>query len=188
MKTFMLIFLGTLFLASSCNKNDNTGSDKPIAKFSISGYEFPTPCTITFINTSSNATSYSWSFGDGFTSTQFNPTHNYAFNGTYLLKLKVTGPAGSDSVCKIVAVEAPPPSNRSAFSYFQDKCNGTPVAMSFKTINPLSTSPVWDFGSGPPMLERDPIVQFLLPGDYTIKYSTLLNGVRDTVLRIIRID
>ena len=188
MKIFILVFLGALALSSSCKKSSNPVSDKPIAKFSISGYENATPCTITFINVSTNATGYQWNFGDGFTSTQSNPTHVYNFSGTYLLKLKVTGPAGADSICKIVTVEAPPPANRSAFSYFQDKCTGTPVGLSFKTINPLSTNPVWDFGSGPPLLEKDPIVQFLIPGDYTIKYSTLINGARDTVLRIIRID
>lgn len=188
MKTFLLIFFGALALSSSCHRSDNT-SDKPSAQFSISGYEFPTPCTITFINTSSNASSYVWDFGDGSaTSTQFNPTHTYGFNGSFLLKLKATGPSGVDSICKLVAIEPPPAANKSAFSYFQNKCSGTPVGISFKTINPLSTNPVWDFGSGPLVIDRDPIEQFLIPGDYTIKYSTLIGSVRDTVIRIIRID
>ena len=187
MKTFLLVFLGAVALSSSCHHEDNVSS-KPSAKFSISGYEVPTPCTISFINTSTNSTSYFWDFGDGSTSTLFNPTHTYNLNGSYTLRLKVTGPSGVDSVCKLVAIEAPPPSNKSAFSYFQDKCAGTPVGASFKTINPLSTNPAWDFGSGSPLIDRDPIVQFLLPGDYTLKYSTQINGVRDTVIRIIRID
>lgn len=187
MKTFVLIFFGAVALSSSCHK-DNPPSNKTLAKFSISGYEAPTPCTITFINISSNATSYEWNFGDGFTSTQSNPTHTYLFSGSFLLWLKATGPNGVDSVCKLVSIESPPPSNKSAFSYFQDKCAGTPVGIGFKTINPLSTNPVWDFGSGPPNIERDPIVQFLLAGDYTIKYSTQINGIRDTVIRIIRIN
>jgi large repetitive protein len=187
MKTFLLVFFGALALSSDCNRGNNT-SDKPSARFSISGYEVPTPCTITFINISTNATSYLWNFGDGATSTLSNPTHTYVFNGSYLLKLKATGPSGVDSVCKLVAIEPPPPTNRSAFSYYQEKCAGTPFGISFKTINPLSTSPVWDFAGGPQILERDPIVQFLLAGDYTIKYSTIISGVRDTVTRIIRID
>ncbi|HMK27986.1 MAG TPA: PKD domain-containing protein [Chitinophagaceae bacterium] len=188
MKTFLLVFLGALALSSSCHKGDNTSDNKPSAKFSISGYEKPTPCTITFINISTNSASYLWDFGDGNTSTQFNPTHTYNFNGSFLLKLKVTGPGGVDSVCKLVAIEPPPPSNRSAFSYFQEKCASPPFGISFKTVNPLSTNPVWDFGSGPTILSPDPIIQFLIPGDYTIKYSTMLSGVRDTLIRIIRID
>ncbi len=190
MKSFLLVFFGLILLSASCNKKDSGGqSNKPSAKFSISGYEVAAPCTITFINISTNGSSYEWDFGDGSaTSTQFNPTHVYNSSGSYILKLKVTGPNGVDSVCKLVSISAPPATNKSAFSYYQEKCAGTPVGISFKTINPLSTSPVWDFGSGSVVLTRDPIEQFLLPGDYTIKYSTLISGVRDTLIRIIRID
>ena len=117
-----MVFVCIIALALSCKKNNGgTTSNKPIAKFSISGFEAATPTTITFINISSNATSFEWNFGDGGTSTQSNPAHTYTFNGSFLLKLKVTGPGGADSVCKLVAIEAPPPANKSAFSYFQDK-------------------------------------------------------------------
>lgn len=188
MKRILLILSGISFLSMlSCNKNDDPSSNAPKANFSISGYETTVPCTVTFINTSENATNYQWSFGDGGTSVQSNPTHTYFSNGSYLLKLKVTGPGGSDSVCKLVAIEAPPPANKSAFSYFMEKCTGTPVGVSFKTINPLSTNTVWDFGNGILNVNRDPIIQFLLPGDYTIKYSSQINGVRDTVTRVIQI-
>lgn len=190
MKTnLLLVAVAGMSAMIACNKGEGNDSNKPSAKFSISGFESPTPCTITFINISSNATGYVWNFGDGTTSTEANPTHTYNFSGSYLLRLKATGPGGADSVCKLVAIETTPPANKSAFSYFQEKCTGTPVGISFKTVNPLSTSIVWDFGNGTsPNLNRDPIVQFLLPGDYTIKYSSLLSGVRDTVIRIIQIN
>ena len=188
MKGFDLFFLSSIVLISSCNKSDVDTSKNPAAKFAISGFEVAAPTTITFINFSSNATSYLWNFGDGSTSTDFNPTHTYATNGSYLLKLTATGPEGENTACKIVSIEAPPPSNKSAFSYFQEKCQGTPVGISFKTINPLSTSPAWVISNGTVAFDRDPIFQFLLAGDYTIKYSTLIGGVRDTVTRIIRID
>ncbi|MBI5857084.1 MAG: PKD domain-containing protein [Sphingobacteriales bacterium] len=190
MKTifFSIAVLGIL-LAIACNKDTNNNSNKPVAKFSISGYENPTPCTISFINISSNATSFEWNFGDGSTSTATNPTHTYNFNGSYLLKLKATGPEGSDSVCKLMAIEAPPPANKSAFSYYQEKCSGIPVGISFKTVNPLSTNVVWNFSNATgSLVERNPIIQFLLPGDYTITYSSQLGGVRDTVIRIIQIQ
>lgn len=173
---------------SSCNKADDNQNNKTTAKFSVSGYEVTVPCTITFINISENATSYLWSFGDGTTSTLSNPTHVYNGAGTYILQLTVTGPGGSASACKLLTLEAPPAANKSAFSYYQEKCSGTPVGISFKTINALSTNTVWDFGNGTVSLARDPIVQFLLPGDYTIKYSSQLGSIRDTVTRIIQIQ
>ncbi|NOT52638.1 MAG: PKD domain-containing protein [Chitinophagaceae bacterium] len=172
----------------ACNRNDDDSGNKPVAKFSVSGYENPIPAPVTFINISQNATGFEWSFGDGTTSTQSNPTHSYTLRGTYQVRLKVTGPGGADSVCKLLTVETPAPTNKSVFSYYQEKCVGTPVGISFKTINPASTNPVWDFGNGSFGLERDPIVQYLLPGDYTIKYSTQFGSIRDTVIRIIRID
>lgn len=43
--------------------------------------------TITFTNTSENAASYEWDFGDGNTSTETDPVHTYAEDGTYEVKL-----------------------------------------------------------------------------------------------------
>lgn len=188
MKTFSgLFFIAVLFVAQACGKNDPPAIVTK-ADFSISGYETPAPSIITFINTSRNAVSYLWNFGDGATSAQFNPTHTYNLDGTYLLKLRATGSAGVDSICKLVSIEAPLPSNKSGFSYFFNRCSGTPVGALFKTVNPLSTNVKWDFGNGIINVEKDPVIQFLLPADYTIKYSSQINGVRDTVIRIIRIQ
>ncbi|MEK7226473.1 MAG: PKD domain-containing protein [Bacteroidota bacterium] len=183
-----ILFSFATVIFSSCNKDGDNQNNTTTAKFSVSGYEVTVPCTITFINISENATSYQWSFGDGNTSTQSNPTHVYNAAGTYILQLTVTGPGGSASACKLLTLEAAPPTNKSAFSYYQEKCSGTPVGISFKTINPLSANTVWDFGNGTVSLVRDPIVQFLLPGDYTIKYSSQLGSIRDTVIRIIQIQ
>lgn len=49
------------------------------------------PMNITFANTSVNGTSFDWSFGDGNTSTQSNPTHTYSSNGVYTVTLIAHG-------------------------------------------------------------------------------------------------
>lgn len=185
---FIIPVITILFILQACGKKSNLPGNTVIAGFSISGFDIAAPSTITFVNISSNATTYLWNFGDGNTSTQFNPTHTYNLAGTYQLQLTATGPSGSKSICKLVSIEAVSPSNKSGFSYFIDKCTGTPVGAAFKTINPLSTNVKWDFDNGVINLNRDPIIQFQLPGDYTIKYSTQINGVRDTVIRIIQIQ
>ncbi len=46
--------------------------------------------TATFTNTSTNAISYLWDFGDGMTSTEANPVHTYAATGTYVVTLSAT--------------------------------------------------------------------------------------------------
>lgn len=52
--------------------------------------------TAQLTNTSTNATSYLWDFGDGNTSTDPNPIHIYADTGDYVITLTVTGPCGTD--------------------------------------------------------------------------------------------
>lgn len=45
---------------------------------------------VTVENNSKHAFTYSWSFGDGFTSTAFEPTYNYATTGNYVIELTAT--------------------------------------------------------------------------------------------------
>lgn len=51
-------------------------------------YTFTVNClNVIFTNTSANASTYSWSFGDGTTSENTNPVHSYTQAGTYTVKL-----------------------------------------------------------------------------------------------------
>ena len=45
-------------------------------------------------------TSYEWDFGDGQTSSDRAPNHQYSSSGTYTIELTVSGPGGSDSETK----------------------------------------------------------------------------------------
>src|SRR5690606_23948150 len=55
--------------------------------------------TANFINTTTGAVSYLWSFGDGTpTSTATSPQHIYNGTGTYTVELTATSPAGCTSV------------------------------------------------------------------------------------------
>ncbi|MES1218304.1 MAG: PKD domain-containing protein [Bacteroidota bacterium] len=187
MKTFFFVILFSV-VVYGCGKKDGGTNNSTVAGFSISGYETGAPAQITFINTSTNATSYSWVFGDGTFSTLSNPVHTYNRFGGYLLTLKATGPSGESTICKLMYLDTLASPAKSAFSYFFDKCNGYPVGASFKTTNPASINTAWDFGSGVVDVNRNPIRQFVTPGDYTIKYSSQINGVRDTIVRIIQIQ
>lgn len=61
----------------------------PVAGFNYGG-TLVTPAVITFTNTSQNADSYLWNFGDGTTSTQANPSKTYNQHGTYTVTLTAT--------------------------------------------------------------------------------------------------
>ena len=61
--------------------------------------------TAEFTDSSLLAVSHSWDFGDGNTSTEVNPTHTYAADGTYDVTLTTTNEAGvSKSITQAVAV------------------------------------------------------------------------------------
>ncbi|PWR73764.1 PKD domain-containing protein [Methanospirillum lacunae] len=73
-----------------------SGSEKPVAAFSLSGRSGKSPLTITFHDRSSgHITGWEWVFGDGETSDLKEPTHTYEQPGVYTVALAVTGPDGT---------------------------------------------------------------------------------------------
>ena len=62
----------------------NSYTTPPTASFSMKTVQ---PLTVVLNNTSSNASSYKWDFGDGTTSTLKNPQHKYSSMGVYRIKL-----------------------------------------------------------------------------------------------------
>jgi len=78
---------------------------KPVVSFSTT----VDMLMVTFTNTTVGATSYSWDFGDGGTSTASDPTHTYSTSGQYTVTLTATNAAGSSvgSLQVIVSDGAP---------------------------------------------------------------------------------
>jgi PKD repeat protein len=77
----------------------------PEAAFSSSPRYPLAPGPVRFRDESLNApTSWSWSFGDGGSSTLQNPEHHYQNPGRYLVTLTVANAAGSDSVSREIVV------------------------------------------------------------------------------------
>ncbi|NSW46593.1 MAG: T9SS type A sorting domain-containing protein, partial [Bacteroidales bacterium] len=65
----------------------------PMANFSaVEDTVYLPNATVLFVNQSQNATSYMWNFGDGGTSTQVNPWHQYTQAGTYTVQLIAMNP------------------------------------------------------------------------------------------------
>ena len=63
------------------------------------------PLTVTFTDTSqSNPTSWSWTFGDGGTSTVQNPSHTYTSGGTFTASLTSSNAYGSGSCSATISV------------------------------------------------------------------------------------
>jgi hypothetical protein len=62
--------------------------------------------TVVFSDSSLNANSYQWAFGDGNTSTSASPVHVYAAAGTYTVELIAQSPCGADTMTQILVVTA----------------------------------------------------------------------------------
>lgn len=81
---------------------DFGGEPAAVANFTFS---VGTAGLVSFSNTSSNATTYAWDFGDGSgTSPLENPTYTYTANGTYSVCLTASNATSSDETCKDVNV------------------------------------------------------------------------------------
>jgi PKD repeat protein len=92
-------------LVVSLNLSDTTGPSGQASRVSSAAfsYRISNPFKTTFTNTSDNATSYLWNFGDGNTSTSTDAviTKEFTTPGTYRVSLKATG-TSTDSAYSII--------------------------------------------------------------------------------------
>jgi PKD repeat protein len=72
----------------------------PVASYAYSLNEL----TATFINTSSFGESYFWDFGDGATSTEVNPAHTFAVEGSYIVTLTAYNSTGENSISHTILI------------------------------------------------------------------------------------
>jgi len=96
---------GTNSITKTVNIQNPNG---PIADFTFTGGNCQAPCTVTFNDASSGATSWNWDFGDGQSSTLQNPSHTYTTGGSFNVQLTVSGSTGSNSITKSVSITSPP--------------------------------------------------------------------------------
>jgi len=105
----MAVTFGAATMFTSCGKDEVEPTPAPdaVASFTYSGGNCDAPCDVTFVNGSTNATSYSWNFGDGGTSTEDNPSHTYASSGTFSVVLTATNVDGkANSFSSSVTINA----------------------------------------------------------------------------------
>ncbi len=80
---------------------------KPMAKFSMSATHAESPVTIAFENTSDNADSYLWNFGDGTESTDSIVNHHYVHSGKYDVSLSAIKGKKSNTMTQPLEIHPP---------------------------------------------------------------------------------
>ncbi len=141
-----------------------------------------------FDSSSTNITSWNWSFGDGSSSILKNPSHIYALAGNYNVQLVVSDSLGScsDSITKTITVIGGGTTCHAIFSYsassgnsliinFTDQSQGFPYMW------------FWDFGDGNSSTLQNPTHTYAQSGNYTVSLSITTQGCNDSTTQQITV-
>ncbi len=102
-------------------------------------------------------TTWSWDLGDGTTSTEEEPTHQYAAAGTYIVSLAVTTPYCGNSGTQWVSVQARP-----VAAFVPSAVLGcSPLTVSFTNNSTGASQYSWSFGDGANSTDAAPSHTFL---------------------------
>lgn len=158
----------------------------PTPDFAADIQEGFAPLAVEFENLSSGViTSYSWDFGDGHTSDEWEPTHTYDVPGSYAVSLTVFKYSNPVTETKVNYITATPPLPPSA-DFGVSKTAGTaPLSLRFTNQSTGTiTSWHWDFGDGETSTHKYPYVHtYSAPGSYTISLTVSGPLGSDTVIR-----
>ena len=145
---------------------------KPRADFDAVPRAGPTPLMVSFLDkTVGNPTAWLWEFGDGGTSAEQNPQHQYVADGSYAVSLTATNEFGSDAVTKmgfIVVITPMPTADFSATPTtgqeplkveFLDESTGYPASW------------LWNFGDGETSTGHNPTHIYAAEGVYTVSLT-----------------
>jgi gliding motility-associated-like protein len=129
------------------------------------------PLLVSFENKSKYGSQYLWTFGDGTTSTEQNPSKRYEQAGEYSVSLRVIGPGGEETLKRnnIIQVFENPdagfttvPKAPRALRIPEEKMN------CFVRYPQPGWTYEWNFGDGNISREKDPVHAYKEPGSYNI--------------------
>lgn len=145
------------------------------------------PSTISFQNTSMGTgnMTYEWHFGDGTTSTDENPAHIYATNGSYTVKLIVRNNTGcSDSM--VLANTVVIGDLQANFTTPTQVCENASVRFENTTV-PVGANSLWDFGDGTTSTQTNPNKTYSTAGTYNVTLIVNSGNCSDTITKPITV-
>lgn len=153
---------------------------QPVANFFASNLY---PCLgvpTTFSNTTTGGVSYYWTFGDGDTSTAYNPTHTYTALGTYTVTLIATDAHGcTDTISFPNYITVTKPNASFLMSDSFSIC--APLTVRFTNTSTGASSYNWSLGGGVTSSIGSPSNLYLTPGFNVIRLiATNTHGCTDT--------
>jgi PKD repeat protein len=152
----------------------------PIAVFDtvVPGCE---PHTVQFRNNSVYGESYLWEFGDGTSSTEFEPEHTYREYGIYNVKLTVTGQGGTEVAYRQVEVYRMPEVD---FTVAPDLVQLPADEIKLFNLSRYGDTYIWDFGDGTTSNEENPRHLYQRIGQYDISLEVITeDGCTDQLVK-----
>ena len=175
-----IVILGVLTILS-CNKDESKPAPTPNFTFEINNK------TVAFTNTSTDATSYSWDFGDNSeVSAEMNPVHVYAAYGDYDVRLTAIGDGGQKILKQTISVvkEWPVITIDSDFSdwdavesFYSGYGDASGTLVEAKVTSDAAGSKLYFYVKG--TLNSDyPVIQIMInaDGDTTTGWSGMYSG------------
>ena len=159
----------TLIVSNSVGSDTLTQNDIiVVSDVPSAGFTYMTNgATVNFTNTSADATSYFWDFGDSTSGNQSDPIHTYSEDGTYIVMLIATNGCGDDTIQQQVVIATPPQAGFSAD--VTDGCVPLTVQFTNQSSNNANTFQ-WSFPGGSPSSSSDPnpTVTYNQAGTYSV--------------------
>ncbi len=196
-------FLVSLTVSNSAGTNNTSqfvpvGADIPELKADFTFVVSASGLIVTFTDTTTGAShSHLWEFGDGGTSTERNPIHEYISADEYQVRLTVTDAGGASSTAqKLVAAGAPPPT--ADFDWTPKKTGTDPTGLRIvfsdaSTGNPTMWS--WNFDDGstatctaPDTSCVNPVHDYLVSGSYGVKLTVSNTGGSNDITKLVEVD
>ena len=179
----------SLTVTNDCGSDTETKTDyievteagqSPVADFEGNPTQGCAPLTVQFTDQSTGEpTSWSWTFGDGGTSTAQNPSHTYNNPGKYTVSLTASNQFGSDTEEKADYITVLP---KPTADFVAEPTSGfvllTVQFTEQSTDNPTSWQ--WDFGDEGSSTEQHPSHTYTSSGTYTVSLTATNDCGSDT--------
>lgn len=162
---------------ASANQNIRV-RPRPNANFSITNLcegetaHFNNESTITGGGSGNTINSWQWNFGDGATSTQQNPDHQYATNGNFVVTLVSSTNFCSDTIQQTITVDPKP-----VAVVGQDVLDGcSPLTVHFTNASLNADTYQWTFGDGGSSALAEPTHTFTNITNANVTYTVVFRA------------
>jgi PKD repeat protein len=157
----------------------------PEANFTATPVSGKVPLTVVFNDTSiGSPTGWLWDFGDGITSPEQHPVHEYTAAGTYTVSLTAINDNGSDTETRPDYIVVTPVVLPVADFTVNSTSGQVPLAVSFTdTSSGTPTSWSWTFGDGGVSADQDPVHVYTTAGQFAVSLQVTNEDGSNTTIK-----